>query len=49
VQKATEDCLKKAAQEGGFILSTGCDVPLETPEQNLHELVITAIGDRAPH
>ena len=47
VQKAAEDCLKKAAQEGGFILSTGCDVPLETPEQNLQELVYAAIGDQS--
>ncbi len=43
VQKAAEDCLKKAAQEGGFILSTGCDLPLETPEQNLQELVNAAM------
>ena len=47
VQKAAVDCLKKAAQEGGFILSTGCDVPLETPEQNLQELVNAAIGDQS--
>ncbi|MHA1483736.1 MAG: uroporphyrinogen decarboxylase family protein, partial [Candidatus Thorarchaeota archaeon] len=49
VRKASRDCLEKAAQEGGFILSTGCDVPLETPEQNIHELVNAVIGDLAHH
>ncbi|MGY5861826.1 MAG: uroporphyrinogen decarboxylase family protein [Candidatus Thorarchaeota archaeon] len=49
VQKAAADCLNKAAQDGGFILSTGCDLPLETPKQNLQELVNTAIRNPSPH
>ncbi len=49
VYKATVDCIRNAAQEGGFILSTGCDVPLETPEQNLQELVNAAIGVQTHH
>lgn len=49
VQKAAEDCLKKAAQEGGFILSTGCDMPLETPNHNVHALVNAATSNMTQH
>ena len=47
VQRAAEDCLKKAARKGGFILSTGCDMPLETPNYNVHALVNAATGNIA--
>lgn len=43
VTKHTLDCISRAeTAEGGHIVSTGCDVPLETPEENIHALVDTA-------
>ncbi len=43
VKKHATDCIKKAQSvEGGHILSTGCDIPLETPEDNVQALVDVA-------
>ncbi len=39
IHDAARDCLDKAAKGGGYILSTGCDLPLETPPVNLQALV----------
>jgi len=49
VQKAAEDCLRKAAKGGSFILSTGCDIPLETPNHNLLTLVNVVTGNLTQH
>jgi uroporphyrinogen decarboxylase len=49
VHEAAEDCLKKAGREGGFILSTGCDMPLETPNYNVHALVNAATCNMTQH
>jgi len=43
VSAAARDCLDKASSGGGFILSTGCDTPIETPEANLTALVRAAL------
>ena len=49
VRRAADDCLEKAAKGGGFILSTGCDIPLETPNHNVHALVNTATENLTPY
>lgn len=33
------DCILKAGQFGGFILSSGCEIPLETPFENIKSMV----------
>jgi uroporphyrinogen decarboxylase len=43
VTSRTLRCIEQAeTAEGGHIVSTGCDVPLETPEENIHALVNAA-------
>jgi uroporphyrinogen decarboxylase len=42
VLRSAKDCIKKAAADGGFILSSGCEVPLDTPIENLKAMVKAA-------
>ncbi len=42
VAKAAKSCIEAAAAGGGFILSSGCDFPIETPEDNLIALISAA-------
>ena len=42
VYEAACDCIRVAGQEGGFILSPGCEVPRETPHENLEALIRAA-------
>jgi uroporphyrinogen-III decarboxylase len=35
-------CLKIGAKDGGFILMPGCDVPHETPAENLKAMMKAA-------
>ena len=42
VMRSAKDCIKKAAADGGFILSSGCEVPLDAPIENLKAMVKAA-------
>lgn len=42
VREAAEDCIKRAAGGGGFVLAPGCDTGFDVPEDNLHALVEAA-------
>jgi len=39
IELETRECIKKAADDGGFILSSGCEVPLNTPMDNVKAMV----------
>jgi uroporphyrinogen decarboxylase len=47
VDHAARQCIDQAGEGGGFILSTGCFVPLHTPIDNLKQMV-TAARTRKP-
>lgn len=34
VRRESYDCIEKAGLDGGFILSSGCEVPRDTPDEN---------------
>ena len=42
VERAAKQAIDDAAAGGGFILSTGDQVPRDTPEENLHRFVQVA-------
>lgn len=42
VQEAARRCIREAGTGGGFILSPGCEVPRDTPPENLEALVEAA-------
>jgi len=42
VEKAAQDCIEAAAENGGFILGSGCEVPMGAPEENMKALVKVA-------
>ncbi|UCH05475.1 MAG: uroporphyrinogen decarboxylase family protein [Candidatus Thorarchaeota archaeon] len=44
VKSAAEECLRASSGRAGFILSSGCDLPIETPHENVQVLVHTAKG-----
>ena len=46
VEKEARDCVSKAGQGGGLILSSGCEVPLDTPAENIRALVSASGRDR---
>lgn len=46
VEKESQKCIENAADRGGFILGTGCFVPLGSPIENLKQMVKTARGYR---
>lgn len=39
VKNAAEKCIHDASNGGGFILSSGCDFPIKTPQENLTALL----------
>ncbi|HPZ07890.1 MAG TPA: uroporphyrinogen decarboxylase family protein [Candidatus Eremiobacteraeota bacterium] len=39
VYKVSKKCIEDTAEGGGFILSTGCEVPLNTPVENVKAMV----------
>ena len=39
VKKESMECIKKAGQNGNFILSSGCGVPLDSPIENIKAMV----------
>jgi uroporphyrinogen decarboxylase len=39
VERAAAECIEAAAAGGGFILGSGCEVPIATPEENIHAVV----------
>lgn len=41
IQKAVTDLMKTLAERPNFILSTGCDIPLEAPLENIHAFMQT--------
>jgi uroporphyrinogen decarboxylase len=47
VYRATRDLLQAMAPFSNFVLSTACDLPLETPLENIHAMMDAARG-RAP-
>jgi uroporphyrinogen decarboxylase len=42
VEREAKDCITKASKGGGFILSSGCEVPLDTPLENVKAMVLAA-------
>jgi uroporphyrinogen decarboxylase len=38
IEEEVKTCIGKAKEGGGYILSTGCEIPLETPEFNVEAL-----------
>jgi uroporphyrinogen decarboxylase len=44
VEKHALDCISRAGQSGGFILSSGCEVPLGAPLENIRAMVTGAVG-----
>jgi uroporphyrinogen decarboxylase len=42
IADASRICIEGAHNGGGFILSSGCDLPIETPIENVQMLVNTA-------
>jgi len=42
VDKAAEQCIAQAAAGGGFILSSGCEIPPQAPIANIEALVKAA-------
>ena len=42
VEKHALDCISQAGQSGGFILSSGCEVPLGAPLENIRAMVTAA-------
>lgn len=43
VSAAANSCLKQASSGGGFLLSSGCDIPIETPVPNFEALIQAAV------
>jgi uroporphyrinogen decarboxylase len=39
VKKASENCIRKAAEGGGYILMPGCDIPPTVPLENLRAFI----------
>ena len=42
VEKAAKQCIDDAAEGGGFVLSTGDQCPVDTPDENIYRLVEVA-------
>ena len=42
VEKEAKSCIEKAKEGGGYILSTGCEIPFKTPADNVKAL-LTAV------
>ena len=34
VRRESYECIEKAGLDGGFILSSGCEIPRDTPDEN---------------
>ena len=43
VEEESRRCIEKAAEDGGFILSSGCEVPLRAPFENVKAMVQASI------
>ena len=42
VEREARECIAKAGPGGGFILSSGCEVPLDAPLENVRAMVLAA-------
>ena len=42
VEREARECIEKAAEGGGFILSSGCEVPLDAPFKNVRAMVLSS-------
>lgn len=42
VERKARECIEKAARGGGFILSSGCEIPLNAPFENIKAMVSAA-------
>ncbi|MEM1575654.1 MAG: uroporphyrinogen decarboxylase family protein [Nitrososphaerota archaeon] len=42
IEMEVKKCIEKAAMNGGYILSSGCEVPIDTPIENIKALVASS-------
>jgi uroporphyrinogen decarboxylase len=48
VETAAEQAIAAAAEDGGFILGSGCEVPVAAPRENIHAMIRVARRTRDP-
>jgi uroporphyrinogen decarboxylase len=42
VERQSKECIAKAAEHGGFILGSGCEIAIDTPPDNIRAMIRTA-------
>ena len=44
VRRESYECIEKAGLDGGFILSSGCEIPRDTPDENTIAMGLAGSG-----